>query len=149
MREVEQLVTTIACSLKHKSMAADSRITGDIIHHANKMARAGESIFGVAGDYDACTQFLNWKLNGGEKPEITEESFEAVELTRSGIFIYQKSLIRLPVLDRIYASGAGAQGAMVAMHLGYTPREAVIAVAKFCETTGAPFKELSLAHATR
>lgn len=137
-------MTTVACSLLTKSMAVDARITGGVISHARKIKRVGDSLFGVAGAWEACYQFLEWIEVRNDRPDLSDEDFEAVELTRSGIFIYHKALLRVPVLDKYFATGSGAQGAMVAMSLGCTPKQAVKAVALFDESTGAPFLELTL-----
>lgn len=138
-------MTTIACSLTHKAMAADSRITGDVIFHAEKVRRVGKSLFGVAGDWEVCIAFFEWiETDRKEKPSLPEGAFEAIELHKSGIYQYQRNCIRIPVQDRFYACGSGAQGAMVAMSLGKDPKAAIVAVARFDETTGPPIKSYPL-----
>lgn len=138
-------MTTIACSLKHKSMAADSRITGDVMYHAVKVKRVGGSLFGVSGDWEVCVQFLEWlDTDRKEKPALVEGAFEAVELSKQGIFQYLRNCIRIPIPDKFYACGSGAQGAMVAMGLGHGPKAAIVAVARYDESTGPPIKVYKL-----
>lgn len=139
-------MTTIACSLKHKQMACDSRITGDVIFHADKVRKVGQSLFGVAGNWETCVTFLEWVESGTkEKPTLPDDdTFQAVELSKSGIYLWQRSCIRMPVQERFYACGSGAQGAMVAMSLDLEPKAAIAAVLRFDETTGPPIKSYSL-----
>ena len=138
-------MTTIACSMKHKSMAADSRITGGIMYHGEKVKRVGGSLFGVSGDWEVCIQFFEW-LDGDrkQKPELGEGAFEAVELNKQGIFQYFRNCVRIPIPDKFYACGSGAQGAMVAMGLGHDPKAAIVAVARYDESTGPPIKVYKL-----
>ena len=139
-------MTTIACSLKHKSMACDSRITGDVIYHADKVRKVGQSLFGVAGNWETCVAFLEWVESGAkEKPTLPDDdTFQAVELCKAGIYLWQRSCIRMPVQERFYACGSGAQGAMVAMSLDLEPKAAIAAVLRFDESTGPPIKSYNL-----
>jgi hypothetical protein len=143
-------MTTIACSLKHKSMACDSRITGDVIYHAEKVKRVGQSLYGVAGDWEVCVAFFEWlDTDRKEKPALPEGAFEAIELTKTGIYQYLRNCIRIPITDRFYACGSGSQGAMVAMSLGHDPKSAISTVLRFDETTGPPIKSYSLCQPPR
>lgn len=136
-------MTTIAAN--RKVMACDGRITGDVLYHAVKIKRIGGSLYGVAGDWEICTQFFEWlETDRKEKPALNEGAFEAIELNKTGLYQWLRGCFRIPILDRFYACGSGAQGAMCLMSKGYSPLEAIRCVAEFDETTGPPFKEYSL-----
>jgi len=136
-------MTCIAATLKE--MAADSRITGDVIHNVEKTFRHGQSIFGVAGDWDACLKFMDWiKTPKAPKPSLDAATFEAMELRSDGIYLWGSSLHPYRITGEFHAIGGGAQGAKVALHLGMTPEQAVDAVAKVCESVGGPILVLTL-----
>ncbi len=134
-------MTCIAADLTQ--MAGDSRITGDVMHNVTKVRRVKQSIFGVAGDWDACARFYAW-LDGGEKPQLGDVSFEAMELTKDGIYLWTSTLTRYRITSAYHAIGSGGLAAKCLLSLGVSPTEAVDTVAKFCESVGGPTICLSL-----
>ena len=127
-------MTVIACTLIE--MAGDSRITGDVIHHVEKVRRINGSVYGVAGDWDACCRFFEWIEKGGKKPDIASLAFEAMELTPEGIFLWSPTLTRYKTTSQFHAIGGGALGAKCLLSIGMSPVDAVAEVAKWCESVG-------------
>ena len=136
-------MTCIACTLKE--MAGDSRITGDTLHNVDKLFRHGTSVFGVAGDWETCLEFIDFiTKKGAVKPAMGDASFEAMELRPDGIWLWGKSLRPYKLNGEFHAIGGGAQGAKTAMRIGLTPEQAVDAVSKDCESVGGPILVLPL-----
>lgn len=139
-------MTCIAADLAQ--MAGDSRITGDVMHNVEKVRRVKQSIFGVAGDWDACARFYAW-LDGGEKPVFADAAFEAMELTKSGIYLWSSTLTRYRITSHYHAIGSGGLAAKCLLSLGVSPTEAVNTVAKYCESVGGPTICLHLSSPTK
>jgi hypothetical protein len=137
-------MTCIAATLKE--MAGDSRITGDVLHNVDKLFRHGTSVFGLAGDWESCLEFVDFiTKKGTTKPNMGDSvAFEAMELRETGIYLWGKTLRPYKLKGEFHAIGAGAQGAKVALHIGLSPEEAINAVAKVCEGVGGPVTVLSL-----
>ena len=135
-------MTCIACTLDE--MAGDSRITGDVMHNVEKVKRIKTSIFGVAGDWDACARFLAWVEKGGDKPVISDSAFEAIELTKDGIYLWSSTLTRYKTTSQFHAIGSGGLAAKCLLSLGLSPPATVETVSRNCETVGGPIICLSL-----
>jgi ATP-dependent protease HslVU (ClpYQ) peptidase subunit len=124
-------------------MAADSLVTsnggGGVPFRVEKVTRIGGSLFGFAGSLAAGLRFVEWIKAG--KPEESrdstlDEGTEIVELDKTGIYLWDSSMIRIAACVEHYAIGSGCQYAMAALELGHTPDEAVTLAAKFDASTG-------------
>ena len=128
-------MTTIACDLKH--MVADRRVTcGDIQFPATKIFKIRGDILGAAGIGGDCEAFMDWYRKQTAIPSLNREEFEAMVLTKQGIFFFDYTCVGFKVEREFHAVGAGALGALVAMRKGATPKEAIELVAEFSIDTG-------------
>jgi ATP-dependent protease HslVU (ClpYQ) peptidase subunit len=92
---------------------------------------------GVAGTYEDCQRFLRWFKGSRKKPLKKVGDVHALMLTPEGkIFFFEGSAHPYLITDNFMAIGSGAQGAMAAMHMGATPRQAVTIVSKVDVNTG-------------
>jgi 20S proteasome alpha/beta subunit len=138
-------VTTIATD--GKTVAADGLITGDVVYSrtAKKIFLIGDEIVGTRGDCDLGEAYLNWvrkKYAQNAKPIFPEHVqgdevvFEALHVSKRGVFTvdginFSKTRMQSPL-----AIGSGALVAMGAMANGATPTEAVRVAAKLDLWTG-------------
>lgn len=125
-------MTTIAANLE--CMAADQRVTsGNAPARMRKIRRIGESLYAGAGNTSVITVFLNW-LDAPKRdalrlyrliPEDCRHEFEVLELSPTGLALWDGWGVRIPILDKFYAIGTGGQSAMQAIKRGLPPEEAV------------------------
>jgi hypothetical protein len=130
-------MTTIAAN--RVCIAADTRVTGDVITSVRKLIVLPHSIFGCAGDMEAIRLFVDWATAGfpqKRRPNFGESAFEALELDQTGIWVWERTLTRYVLEDDFHAIGSGAMAAKVAMYLGKTPAEAIEIASRFDEATG-------------
>lgn len=130
-------MTTIAANLE--SMAADTRLVGDVLSSVSKVRRYGGRLIGVAGDMNCIAQFWEWADAGfpkRKKPQLPEGLFDAIELDAEGLWAWEKSLCRYRVRDSFHAIGSGAASAKTAMYLKRTPKQAVEIASVHDESTG-------------
>jgi 20S proteasome alpha/beta subunit len=129
-------MTTIACDLKH--MVGDRRVTcGDIYFPSTKIFRVRGDIVGAAGLSGECEAFIDWyRKQSGEIPALDKDAFEALVLTKSGIYFYDYTCVGSKIERTFHAIGCGALGALVAMAKGAAPKEAIELVAQFSNSTG-------------
>ena len=72
-------MTTIAASFSLKEIAADSMVTLESCsYQVTKLRRGSQSVFGAAGDWDACLKFLG-ALEAGNIGEL-ETDISVLEL---------------------------------------------------------------------
>lgn len=136
-------MTTIAASLAHNEIAADSMCSGDDSYYLVEKLRKGKvSVYGAAGDWDKILKFYNAIENGGELD--SECDIEVLELRNDGLWVYEGTIIPARLKNTFYAIGTGAGYAMAAMHLGKSPREAVEIAALFDPGTRGPIDVLKL-----
>jgi ATP-dependent protease HslVU (ClpYQ) peptidase subunit len=138
-------VTTIACN--REAMACDSRLSWDseVATVADKVLRIGDALIGCAGHTESVFKFLEWYRIRGDRPDFdSERSFEVVELTRKGIFIYVNSTFPMKLCDGVYACGSGGSAAKAAMLCGKTPAEAVAIAIKCDKNSGPPVRNYAL-----
>lgn len=128
-------MTTIAASLAHKEIAADSKCSSDdSFCSVYKLRQWKDGPIGAAGDWHQILKFYEALEIGGEID--SEWDIEVLQLQPSGLFIYGASLKPYPIKDKFYAIGSGAAYALTAMALGKSPREAVEIAARFDPGTG-------------
>jgi hypothetical protein len=145
-------MTTVAANLER--MAGDSQVTYSVGkgYLSPKLFRIGPSIFGIAGDNHS-NVFIEWAQSGfkvKQKPnwgpkEAEDVEFEVLELSPTGLWIWDRTLVRIKIKDDTYAIGSGAGPALVFMRkLGLTPEEAVKETCAFDDYTREPVDVLIL-----
>lgn len=138
-------MTTVAYHREH-GLASDTLMTGDFKSYFKKLHRCtGGLLVGFSGDPVAAMKFVDW-INDGKpedaKPVFAEsdnegDGFHAIVLYPDGKAEWWSEGMRgLPIAEVFYAIGTGAQGALVAMHLGKTPAQALRVVMKVDPDTG-------------
>jgi len=136
-------MTTIAASLTHKEIAADSMCSGeDSFYLVEKLRKGKVSVYGAAGDWDKILKFYDALTKGGELD--SECDIEVLELRSDGLWVYEGTIIPAKLKNSFYAIGTGAGYAMAAMHLGKSPREAVEIAALYDPGTRGPIDVLKL-----
>lgn len=140
-------MTTIAANLE--CMAADQRMTsGNAPARIHKIRRIGDSLYAGAGTSVLIVVFLDWleapKKNTGEArlrlyrliPEDQRHEFEVLELSPSGLALWDGWGAKISLLDKSYAIGTGGLSAMQAMKRGVPPEEAVSETFSLDECSG-------------
>lgn len=136
-------MTTVAASLE--CIAADQRMTsGNAPARIRKLRRVKDSVYGCAGDVDAAFIFFEWletvkpdRLRLYRQiPEDYRSAFEVLEISPSGLALWNGWGIRIPLLDKFYAIGSGSQSAMQALKRGMSPEEAVAETFTLDECSG-------------
>lgn len=140
-------MTTAAANLE--CLAADQRVTsGNPPARIRKIRRIGESLYAGAGNVSLIFVFLEWmeapKKNPAEArlrlyrliPEDQRHEFEVLELSPSGLALWDGWGARIPILDKFYAIGSGCSSAMQAMKRGLAPEEAVSETFSLDECSG-------------
>ena len=144
-------MTTLA--IKDGVMAADSRVTGDsFFFGTQKIQRlSAKSLAGIVGDAVIALTIVQWLRSKRVPSELHKlippdgrEDACVVELTPTGIFIWNGHGVPLAVSGPIYACGSGAQAAMAAMILGDTAEAAVKLAIRLDEGSGPPVQVESL-----
>lgn len=144
-------MTTIVATLE--SMAADQFVTYAPSYHGDtKIWIARGSIWGAAGDCEACLRFKNWTLGRGPRPKTTPEDpddkdgakVEVLQLSPKGLFLYNGDSPPDAVKEPFYAIGSGGGYAVGALSAKATLAEALDIAAKWDANTRAPFNVISL-----
>jgi ATP-dependent protease HslVU (ClpYQ) peptidase subunit len=134
-------MTTVAASLIHREIAADSYCSSDTGHYLVEKLRVFDNLArGVAGDWDKCVKFhelLNKENLDGDDLD-TEIDVECIELRHDGIYVYEGILYPVKIKNQYYAIGSGAEYAIAAMRMGANPRQAVRVASEFDPGTGGP-----------
>lgn len=136
-------MTTIAANLE--CIAADQRITsGNAPARMRKIRRIRDSIYAGAGAISLIVIFLDWLENPKRDlmrlhrliPEDCRHEFEVLELSPSGLALWDGWGVRIPLLDKVYAIGSGGLSASQAMKRGCSPEEAVSETFSLDESSG-------------
>ena len=141
-------MTTICATLSE--MAADSKCVDEDLHFTDlgKIRRIGATIVGVAGDADLCDAFFAWAADNKKPTEALRKKgaeWVALVLSPGGLFMFKGATLLPMKFERgWHAIGSGALGALVAMDLGKSPREAIEVTAKHENNTGVPVVVLKL-----
>lgn len=114
-------ITTIVANLE--GMAADQRMTDSgPMAHVTKIRRVGNTLYGLCGAVSPGMVFLEWLETKRDKlrlyrliPEDTRYEFTVLELSESGLALWDGWGIRIPLLDRVFAVGTGASAALAAV----------------------------------
>ena len=139
-------MTTIACN--RMEMACDTLMTseyGNKVLIPTKLYRSKDFIIGFTGN--ATTMFSYFSklknkhpmasdlINNGFSFAEKDDGIAALMLTKNGIFEYQYNAF-MHIARDYHAVGSGKEFAMMAMHLGKDPMEAVMLTALFDAYTG-------------
>jgi hypothetical protein len=136
-------VTTVAASLVHKEIAADSMCSGEGGYYSVcKLRHWKDGVAGAAGDWVQILKFFNSIENGGDLDSYCD--VECMELRAEGIYVYESTLIPARIKEPFYAIGTGSAYAIAAMHLGKSPREAVEIAALFDPATRGPIDVITI-----
>lgn len=140
-------MTTIA--YRDGVMASDSQATaGNIRSTARKMWLLPGVILGITGDLSQGVNFYHWVIEAiseddePEPPEIPD--VQAMMLTKKGLWLYDSNPVALPILNKFYAVGSGAELALGAMSMGADAKTAVKIAAKWDVNTGGRIVTMSI-----
>ena len=121
-------MTTIAASVKHRCMAADSKVVvGGTLYYANKIKRLPNgALLGAAGPYEQCSAMERYIVDG-VKPDFgdTELEFQVLVLERNGLVLYSASIEPVRLIDKVAAIGSGGDAALALLRYGCDPLDAV------------------------
>ena len=118
-------MTTIACSADEGVMISESKTTdGDVKWKSNKIERIRGSLIGGAGDCGEIEKFMKWFRVRGRKPQLND-SFNALELSVDGLFLWDKKLSPYPPGQEFHAIGTGSKAAIAARLMGADCKRAV------------------------
>ena len=136
-------MTTVAASLVHKEIAADSMCSGEGGYYSVcKLRHWKDGVAGAAGDWVQILKFFNSIENGGDLDSDCD--VECMELRAEGIYVYESTLIPARIKEPFYAIGTGSAYALASMHLGKSPREAVEIAALFDPATRGPIDVITI-----
>ena len=126
-------------------MASDSQMTdGATQASVPKFWRIKRWLVGAAGTYPHIIKVIE-ELKGSKLDpvkcladvEMDKVDCDLLMLSPAGmLYMSNDGSLAMPISDGFAAIGSGAQGALVAMHLGTTTKEAVVAVKKVDPSCG-------------
>ena len=144
-------MTTIAW--RDDLMAADSQseMGGIKSRNETKLHRVRDALIGISGEAFSGDLFLQWYSDGAKPLRLTElpdidkeDEFDALVLTRKGVFVAGRYFNLIRVNDPFIAIGSGAMAAMAAMYCGKNAIQAV-QIASRCDTdTGGTVRHMRL-----
>ncbi|KKC27327.1 hypothetical protein [Sphingomonas sp. SRS2] len=100
-----------------------------------KVHRAGESVFGFAGDPSACERFRAWMNGNRDEAFRTSANFAAIILENGAVFVVEGDGY-FSAVEAPFAIGSGASFAMGAMAAGADAETAVKIASRFDTITG-------------
>ena len=129
-------MTTVICTLKE--MAADKRVSWgeNPSFDTLKIFKINNSIYGYAGDVSASLRFIKWVEQDFKEAPIFDkdddkDDFNILELTSTGIYLWDKQLSRMPIKNKHYAIGTGSLLAIYLLDQGLSPREIIKIISKY------------------
>lgn len=147
-------MTTIA--YRNGIIAADSRETtsdesaGDYAGKCVKLLRVGKSIIALQGDSGAGMAWLDWYSRGKSDDALhthirsTGADFTAVELNRTGLWVWDSWMVPQRFAGKFYAVGSGTKAALGALHMGASAVQAVRVACKIDPWSAPPIVSMSL-----
>lgn len=137
-------MTTIIAT--RAALYADSLCNYTVPFKIKKAVRVGASIYAAAGDdMDSFIKFLAWMGGETPKPKLpSDETFDALEVSKGGIYLWSRQLTRTRVNEKCYAIGSGSQYAIGALDAGATPEKALAIAAKRDSSTRLPMQVLRI-----
>ena len=141
-------MTTIAASLDHQMIAADTRCSAEgWMVRVSKLRSGPGTAFGAAGTWEQILKFYAALEQNSELS--TECDVDVLEIRQDAIYLYNSSLICYPIKERFWAIGSGSGYAIAAMHLGKDPIEAIKIAALFDPGTGSEIETMEISNATK
>lgn len=139
-------MTTVACSLVTKSMAADSQCSqGRSIYRVSKIIRLKNNggLLSTAGSRYLTGAFeaeFKRGVTDPAKPEVPdgEDEFEALWLRPDGIWLFDCSFYSERIAGDFAAIGTGGSVAMSHLFDGLTPEQAVLRACRVDPNSSAP-----------
>lgn len=137
-------MTTIIAT--RKALYADGLCTYTVPFKVRKAVRVGAALYAAAGDdLDSFIKFLEWMRGDAPRPKLpADETFDAIEVSKEGIFLWSRQLTRTRINEKCYAVGSGAQYAVGALDGGATPEKALRIAARRDANTSLPIQILRL-----
>ena len=129
-------------------MAADTRVTsGGPLCHEDKIARIGVSLYGMAGHATLAIVLLDWLRTARNRqqlykliPENYRDEVAIMELSPSGISLWDGWGAARKLNDQDYAIGSGSMTALGLLRKGDGLREAVAGAIGLDECSGPPIQ---------
>jgi len=147
-------MTTIAASVEHGVMAADSKcVFGDTFFPCDKIFRLPDgSLLAVAGADPYTRPFVNQMMQGitpdllppPASDDIPDPEFSAILLNKDGLFIFDESYSSTKVNTGQYAIGTGGMPALSHLMDGDSPEEAVRKAIRVDNNSGLPVQMMTL-----
>lgn len=132
-------------------LVSDSKIimekkNADTQYEGPKLYRKGDAIIGTAGSHALGESFVKWYGSKRKKPNGfgKEADFEALVITKNGLYHYDEYLSGGRVLQSWFAIGSGSHAALGALHAGASPEEAVAIACKVDTMSGEPIQIMRL-----
>jgi ATP-dependent protease HslVU (ClpYQ) peptidase subunit len=137
-------VTTVVTD--GKVMLADAQLTdGNVrIKYHGKIRKIGEYLVGGAGDPESLELFFRWYASPTARAPALGKNFEAIAVSKDGIFGYGRRLVPMKIEEPFYAIGSGFGLALGALEAGATPQEAMRIACKRDAYSGIEIVEISL-----
>lgn len=133
-------MTTVAWD--GKSLAADSQATAGVLRcRARKIVKSASGFVAAgAGDLNGILPWLRW-VQQGLKPEQQPETLHGKSTIiivdpRGRAHTFEGSAVRVPLRNKFWAFGSGAELALGAMAMGADARTAVKIASQFDVYTG-------------
>jgi len=139
-------MTTIAASLEHQMIAADTRCSTDgWMVNVSKLRTGPNSAFGAAGEWE---QILKFYAALEQKSELPSDcDVDVLEIRPDGLYLYNGSLLCYLIKEKFWAIGTGANYAIAAMHLGKDPVEAIRIASIYDPGTGGDVEKMEILNA--
>lgn len=136
-------MTTIAASLDHLMIAADTRCSTDgWMVNVSKLRTGPNTAFGAAGQWEQVLKFYAALEQNSEL--ATECEVDVLEIRHDALYLYNSSLTCYPIKERFWAIGTGSGYAIAAMYLGKNPIEAIRIAALFDPNTGGEIETMRI-----
>ena len=136
-------MTTIAASLDHQMIAADTRCSTDgWMVNVSKLRTGPNTAFGAAGQWEQVLKFYAALEQNSEL--ATECEVDVLEIRHDALYLYNSSLTCYPIKERFWAIGTGSGYAIAAMYLGKDPIEAIRIAALFDPNTGGEIETMRI-----
>ena len=111
--------------------------------HVRKIHRIGDALYGFAGDGMLSLLMVEWLDTNRNRPglyklipEAYRDEVEILELSPSGLALWNGWGVRMPILDACYAIGSGAMAALTALRSTATPEQAILRAMELDECSG-------------
>jgi len=120
-------------------------VIGELYFPTTKVFKVGGDLLGITGNADYSERFLEWyKKQQHKPPKLDDKEFEALVVTKTGIYHYGALCVPVKVDRDFEAIGSGALGALIAMKDGADPKTAIEKVSDFENNTSRETDTLEL-----